>query len=59
MSASTDTPRVGVPDAEGDHFFRGVPVAEFLDDFELAWVSRYLDDREIALQKQSLSLIHI
>jgi 2-oxoisovalerate dehydrogenase E1 component len=53
MSASTDTPRVGVPDAEGDHLFRGVPVAEFLDDFELAWVSRYLDDREIALQKQS------
>jgi 2-oxoisovalerate dehydrogenase E1 component len=53
MAASTGTSQVGVPDAEGDRVFRGVPVAEFLDDFELAWVSRYLDDREIALQKQS------
>jgi 2-oxoisovalerate dehydrogenase E1 component len=33
--------------------FRGVPVAEIIEDFRLGWISRYLDDREIALQKQS------
>jgi 2-oxoisovalerate dehydrogenase E1 component len=36
-----------------DGTFRGVPVAEIIDDFRQALVSRFMDDREIALQKQS------
>src|SRR5687767_15490698 len=33
--------------------YRGVPIAELVEDFRLACISRALDDREISLQKQS------
>src|SRR5579859_1363814 len=33
--------------------FRGLPVAELIEDFRLACISRALDDREIALRQQS------
>jgi 2-oxoisovalerate dehydrogenase E1 component len=39
--------------------YRGVPVAELLEDYRLALVSRCTDDREIILQKQSRGFFHI
>jgi 2-oxoisovalerate dehydrogenase E1 component len=39
--------------------YRGVTVAELVEDYRMALVSRCVDDREIILQKQSRGFFHI
>jgi 2-oxoisovalerate dehydrogenase E1 component len=46
-------------DRHEEGLFRGLPVAEVLEDYRTALVSRALDDREITLQKHSRAFFHI
>ncbi|KAA0232281.1 MAG: 1-deoxy-D-xylulose-5-phosphate synthase [Acidimicrobiales bacterium] len=48
-----DTSTAPPPGSDSADSYRGLPLAEILEDFRLACISRAIDDREISLQKLS------